>query len=265
MAKNQYSTPSGSDVAGSPIFKRFLGKAEEYIRKPTRLKKLLTDAYDKASQKNDVGTIANEVWDTLQTLFRLIKASASGEYTGVPGTTMAAAVAVLIYFISPIDLIPDFLPIVGLLDDAALVVWFSSTLKGEIDKFHEWETTRPTLVQEPEHHKARAESMAQRMNPDNRTAAAPRNTDPTADVEADELQPSYESAKNAGTTDLPRSPNTDAGLGSPDSSSPRPVHEDGPDAEPSAGPRPGADAPFRTTGSREGSGSAPLATGGNVR
>ena len=138
VAKDQYSNPSGNDVAGSAIFKKFLGRAEEYIRKPTRLKKLLTDAYDKASQKNDMGSIANEVWETLQTLFRLIKASASGEYTGVPGTTIAAAVAVLIYFISPIDLIPDFLPIVGLLDDAALVVWFSSTLKGEIDKFHEW-------------------------------------------------------------------------------------------------------------------------------
>ena len=257
MAKNPTQTPSGSDVAGSPFFKKFLNTAEDYLRRPTRLKKLLTDAYDKASQKNDVGGIANEVWETLQTLFRLIRASVSGEYTGVPGTTVAAAVAVLIYFISPIDLIPDFIPVLGLLDDAALVVWFSSTLKGEMDKFHEWETTRPTVVAETDHHKATAESLAQRMNPDNRTAAAPRHTQAP--------EPAPESAKNAGTKNLPSSPNTDAGLGSPDSSSPRPVPETGPDATPSADLRPSPDVAFSTTGSREGSGNAPFATGGNVR
>ena len=146
MAKNQQTPPSGNDVAGSAIFRKFLSTAEGYIKQPTRLKSLLTDAYKKASDKNDVGTLAHEAWETLQTMFRLIKASMSGEYTGVPGTTVAAAVAVLIYFISPIDLIPDFIPVLGLLDDVALVAWFSTTLKGEMDKFHEWELTRPTEV-----------------------------------------------------------------------------------------------------------------------
>lgn len=146
MAQNQQTPPAGNDVAGSAIFKKFLSTAEGYIKQPTRLKSLLTDAYKKASEKNDVGTLAHEAWETLQTMFRLIKASMSGEYTGVPGTTVAAAVAVLVYFLSPIDLIPDFIPVLGLLDDVALVAWFSTTLKGEMDKFHEWELTRPTEV-----------------------------------------------------------------------------------------------------------------------
>ena len=144
MANNQQTPPTSNDVAGSAIFKKFLNTAEGYIKQPTRMKSLLTDAYKKASEKNDVGTLAHEAWDTLQTMFRLIKASMSGEYTGVPGTTVAAAVAVLVYFLSPIDLIPDFIPVLGLLDDVALVAWFSTTLKGEMDKFHEWELTRPT-------------------------------------------------------------------------------------------------------------------------
>ena len=146
MAQNQKTPPNGNDVAGSAIFKKFIGAAEGYIKQPTRLKSLLTDAYKKASEKNDVGTLAHEAWDTLQTMFRLIKASVSGEYTGVPTSTVAAAVAVLIYFISPIDLIPDFIPVLGLLDDVALVAWFSTTLKHEMDRFQEWELTRPTEV-----------------------------------------------------------------------------------------------------------------------
>ena len=80
------------------------------------------------------------------------------------------------------------------------------------------------------------------MNPNNKTAAAPRHTITT---DPNNLQPSAESAKNTGTPD---SPDTDAGLGSPNSSSPRPVHEAGPDATPSAGHRSGPDAPLQHHG-----------------
>lgn len=163
--------PSGADVAGSVIFKKFLAKAENYLRQPTLLKKLLIDAYAKAQQKNELGSLAHEAWTTLQTLFRLIRAAVAGEYTGVPTGTLLAAVAVLIYFISPIDLIPDFIPVLGLIDDVALVAWFSLTIKTEIDKFHEWELTRAQDV-----------------------SAAPAAGGPH-----DALVPERESAKNSGT------------------------------------------------------------------
>ncbi len=171
--------PSGADVAGSAFFKKFLGKAEKYIQQPTLLRKLLTDAYTKAQQKNELGSLAHEAWTTLQTLFRLVRASVAGDYTGVPSSTLLAAVAVLIYFISPIDLIPDFIPVLGLVDDVALVAWFSLTIKTEIDKFHEWELTRPHDVTAP-------------------AAAAPGPHEG--------LVPAPESAKYAGTTPTPEGP-----------------------------------------------------------
>ncbi len=189
VAQNQQTPPAGNDVAGSAIFKKFLKTAEGYVRQPTRMKTLLTDAYKKASDKNDVGTLAHEAWETLQTMFRLIKSSMSGEYTGVPSTTVLAAVAVLVYFLSPIDLIPDFIPVLGMLDDVALVAWFSTTLKGEMDKFNEWEATRPVLATE-----------------------APTTDRPAAEAalrRTDAPQPAAESAKNAGTTNLPAA-NADA-------------------------------------------------------
>ena len=261
MAQNQQTPPTSNDVAGSAIFKKFLSTAEGYIKQPTRMKKLLTDAYQKASEKNDVGSIAHEAWETLQTMFRLIKASISGEYTGVPGTTVAAAVAVLIYFLSPIDLIPDFIPVLGLLDDVALVAWFSTTLKGEMDKFLEWETTRPAVVAS-EGAPASA-GAASGLTPEaDAPVAHPSHSDEPA---AATFRPATESAKNAGTTDTPHNPssNTDSGLGSPDSSSPRPVHEAGDDVKPT-GPTSGAT--VRTwEGSRNASDAGSLDTGGNVR
>ncbi|GAA4037061.1 hypothetical protein GCM10022409_22480 [Hymenobacter glaciei] len=264
MAQNQQTPPSGNDVAGSALFKKFISTAEGYIKQPTRLKSLLTDAYKKASDKNEVGTLAHEAWETLQTMFRLIKASISGEYTGVPTSTVAAAVAVLIYFISPIDLIPDFIPVLGLLDDVALVAWFSTTLKHEMDRFHEWELTRPALAtesasSETDSQKSAAERMASSMAAGPASAAAP-----------EQPYPARESAKQHGThSESGTTPsshqqsNTDSGLGSPESSSPRPVHEAGDDAQPT-GPTNGPTT-SAWEGSRNEGDAGRLDTGGNVR
>ena len=298
MALNPSTPPNNPDVAGSALFKKFLQTAEGYLRQPTRMKQLLTDAYKKASQKNDVGTLAHEAWETLQVMFRLIKASISGEYTGVPGTTIAAAVAVLIYFLSPIDLIPDFIPVIGLLDDVALVAWFSTTLKGEMDKFEEWENSSARVVEAHESAPAGAYAPSDKETPapaaqaaatatasvsnkakhaadalDEQAAAAPKAGRASGGTTAlsERAQRAPESAKNAGTTDLPSSPAvggssaTDAGLGSPDSSSSRPVHEAGPDATPSADKAPhGDDLANTSDGSRDGNNGANDA-GGNVR
>lgn len=210
------SAPSGDDVAGSKFFKKFLASAEGYLKQPTRLKKLLTDAYQKASEKKELGTLAHEAWETLQSLFRLIKLSISGEYTELPTSTVVGAVAVLIYFISPIDLIPDFIPVLGLLDDMALLAWFSTSIKHELDKFHAWEQAKAATVANPDQFTSNRLSM----------------------------ESTNQSAKNAGTSPYPTAPAgngqsaTDAGLGSPSSSasstSPtssitKPVSDVGPD------------------------------------
>ena len=55
--------PNGQDISSSPLFKKFVGKAEDYIKRPTRMKQLLTDAYEKASQKNELGHLAHEGLD----------------------------------------------------------------------------------------------------------------------------------------------------------------------------------------------------------
>lgn len=134
-------TPSGEQVAGSPIFKKAMGAAEGYLRKPLRIKKLLNDSYERASQQKDIGQIAHDVWESFQILFRLISAAVTGKYHGIPTSTILGGIAVLLYFMSPIDAIPDFIPVIGLLDDAALLAWFMTSIKEEMDRFAAWEST----------------------------------------------------------------------------------------------------------------------------
>ena len=261
--------PKGDQIASSPLFKKFLGKAEEYLQKPTRIKKLLNDAYEKASEKKDVGTIAHEVWETMQTMFRLIKMSISGEYTGLPTSTVVAAVAVTIYFMFPIDLIPDFIPVLGMLDDVALVAWFSTSIKEELDRFVEWEKTRPSVA-EPSDMRPSAAVVLHTSHDGSTTGSGPRpqDSDPTPLNSSWQAQPSSESTKRHGTTDLKPAEgpvsNTDSGISSPDSSNPNPSLTGPDDTEPAKNPSIHSDDIYNTDGSRtpnDGSNDA----GGNVR
>jgi uncharacterized membrane protein YkvA (DUF1232 family) len=139
-------TQNGKNIAESSIFKKILGQAEEYFKKPLRVKELLNNAYKKASEKKDVGTIAHEVWESLQILSRLIKAAVTGEYTGIPTSTIIGGIAVLLYFLTPIDFVPDFIPVIGLLDDVALLAWYMTSIKTEMDKFQEWERSNQSTT-----------------------------------------------------------------------------------------------------------------------
>lgn len=86
-----------------------------------------------------------EVKDQLQLMIRLIKAYATGEYRDVAAKSMATVVGVLVYFVSPLDLIPDVLPILGIADDVALVVWMFNVLEKEMSKFSDWEKKTKTI------------------------------------------------------------------------------------------------------------------------
>ena len=77
--------------------------------------------------------------DSLRLFIRIINAYTSKEYTYVPWKTICLIVAGLIYFIYPVDLIPDFIPVSGLIDDVALIAWIYESIQDDIEKFLEWE------------------------------------------------------------------------------------------------------------------------------
>ncbi|PKV66957.1 DUF1232 domain-containing protein [Pontibacter ramchanderi] len=152
----QQQSPDGKTISQSPLFKSILKKAEKYLEHPSQVIKLLNDAFKKATAKKSLGTIAAEVWESFQVLSHMIKAAVNGEYKGIPNTTLVGGIAVILYFLMPIDLIPDFIPVIGLLDDATLLAWFMTSIKSELDRFKAWDEERQTRqqsvhVMEPHH------------------------------------------------------------------------------------------------------------------
>ena len=109
--------------------------AESVAKNPTRAERLADSAARKAG-RNRAALV--KVWTYLTASARLLKAYARREYTRIPWGSIVLLVATLLYFVNPLDLVPDIL-LGGLVDDAALIAFVSRKLRADLDAFLEWE------------------------------------------------------------------------------------------------------------------------------
>ena len=133
-----------SKILKSIFFKKATGKAGRYASNTSRLVELVSEVAGKLKHVGFKGNLA-EFQGSVRLLIRMVKAYSSGAYRTLPWKSLVSIVAVLIYFVSPIDLIPDFLPVIGITDDVALVLWLIKTLGDDIAKFSEWEKNEKTI------------------------------------------------------------------------------------------------------------------------
>lgn len=79
------------------------------------------------------------LWTDLPLLVRLLKAWKRGRYQGLSIRTLASLATALIYVVSPIDMIPDFIPGIGLIDDAAVLTFLLHSMAQDLATFRAWE------------------------------------------------------------------------------------------------------------------------------
>lgn len=117
-------------------FGRFKKQAETLVNDPRAVAGLLESAALKAG-KGGIERVRADLLDML----RLLKAYFKGDYRRVPWTTIITAVGGVLYFVNPMDLIPDFLVGPGLLDDAAVLTFCLNALRHDLREFILWEKT----------------------------------------------------------------------------------------------------------------------------
>ena len=81
-------------------------------------------------------------WEDVKTFFSMVKDYAGGAYREVPFGTIAAIVGALAYLLSPIDVIPDFIPVLGYLDDAAVLALCLKLVQGDVEDYRQWQSKR---------------------------------------------------------------------------------------------------------------------------
>ncbi|GAU08985.1 YkvA family protein [Desulfoplanes formicivorans] len=76
-------------------------------------------------------------------LIALVKDYYTGTYRDIPIKSVAAIAFTLLYILNPLDLIPDFLPGIGQLDDAAVVALCLKIIRDDLDKYAQHTTQQP--------------------------------------------------------------------------------------------------------------------------
>lgn len=115
-------------------------KAREIAGEDGKLQKLLIqvrDRLDKVSHNPKV----QEALEPIMVFKRMIQAHRSGLFK-VSNKTLGLIVLGLVYFITPLDIIPDFLPLIGFADDLSVLIAIYNSVKHEVDSFKAWEKNR---------------------------------------------------------------------------------------------------------------------------
>ena len=128
-------------------YRRAAKDAETFRNDPEKITDLVVRAREKAA--SNMPESFREIQESVSALFRMLSAYAKGEYSAIPWGSICLVIGSLLYFLAPIDLIPDFIPILGLSDDAALLGWTISQIKADLDRFREWEANREISAEEP--------------------------------------------------------------------------------------------------------------------
>ena len=118
--------------------KRILNKeydiAREKLRHVDQVELILQTAEKKFEKVPGVGDWLADV----PAVISLIRSYIRNEYKEVPLSSIIAGLAAIMYIVSPIDLIPDAIPFVGILDDAAVFVVSWKMIHEDVDKYQKW-------------------------------------------------------------------------------------------------------------------------------
>ncbi len=75
-------------------------------------------------------------------LFSVIQDYISGNYKNIPWHTIAAIGGTLLYVLYPVDLVPDFILGMGLIDDAAVVGLCLKLIEKDLLSYDEWKNAK---------------------------------------------------------------------------------------------------------------------------
>ncbi|MBR2461217.1 MAG: DUF1232 domain-containing protein [Clostridia bacterium] len=125
-------------------FRRFIDKAVRFIRKAESIPML------------------GDIVDDCATMIELLCDWVGKRYRKAPLSSVISSTAGILYLISPIDLIPDSLPLVGYLDDISVITTIMKLgLAHDLDRYREWK-----IIEDKKLFRARVDAEIDRFDPE---------------------------------------------------------------------------------------------------
>lgn len=142
MSQNELKTIDvDSKIAEAELLKKYC-EAEELLKDEDKIEKFLQRLEVKLKNIPIAGSrLAN-----IPVLASLVRMYIKKEYTNIPIGTIIAIVAALIYFVSPIDIVPDSVPILGYFDDAAVVAACWKLVESDVLEYIKWRETENKVL-----------------------------------------------------------------------------------------------------------------------
>lgn len=121
------------DIIDKFLKASWLDKARVLTKNPQKVLGLL-DVFRKYIGKNGLKSIKADT----TILCNYVKDIIEGRYTEYKKTDLILVVGAIIYVVTPMDILPDFIMMLGLVDDVAIVSWAVNQLGEELSRYRQW-------------------------------------------------------------------------------------------------------------------------------
>ena len=109
-------------------------EAEEMLKDEDKMERFL----HRLEKKLKKIPMAGDKLSKVPIMISLVRSYIKKEYTDIPIGTIIAIISALIYFLSPIDIVPDSIPLLGYFDDAAVVAACWKLVESDVDEYIKW-------------------------------------------------------------------------------------------------------------------------------
>ncbi|MGE3333429.1 MAG: YkvA family protein [Rhodospirillaceae bacterium] len=87
-----------------------------------------------------------EMGNDVSLLLAMLKDYANGTYRDIPRSTALAGAFALLYVLNPFDLMPDFVPGIGYLDDMSMVALVIGSIRRDVAHYARWRRSRAAIA-----------------------------------------------------------------------------------------------------------------------
>jgi len=126
----------------SKFFQAALRRASGIATNPEKISELIASVTDKMSDMDQNKKRVSEFFGKIGILLRMLRAYINGNYRQIPWKSLLMIIGSLIYFMMPLDLIPDFIPVSGFADDIAIIFLVFNSINEDIKAFLEFEQSQ---------------------------------------------------------------------------------------------------------------------------